>query len=106
MEKIFEKEVELYLIDFGVSEQEIAKIKYNKYKEGMLHIAKKLVKAIEECDITFIKDHLSNSPAGDCMGIENTIIDFNSIAKQEYCTDIEQALNTLKIYKKQAGIKP
>lgn len=102
MEKIFDSEVEKYLLDSGVSEKEVNKIKYTKYKEGMLKVAKTLLTAIEKDDYSLIEKYIDDSPAGDDMGIDSKLLNFHFIDKRENhygLVDISDAFNYLKSFK-------
>lgn len=100
IDKIFDEETVQYLMDAGVSKKHINEIRHKKYKEGMLLIAKKLVKAIEEEDISLIKDYIENSPAGDGWGCDNDFLDFSSIdADNTYAVDVSDAFGHLKTLK-------
>lgn len=98
MEKIFDKEVENYLKESGVADEEINRIKYKKYKQGMLDIVSDVKIAIEKEDIGYIRNNISFSPAGDDMGEDNTFIDFGSITGESYI-DINDAFSYLKSFK-------
>lgn len=84
MDKIFDSEVEKYLKESGVSEKEINKIKHKKYKENMLIVANKLVEAIEKDDFELIKHYIDESPAGDDMGVDSNILNFDFINKRQH----------------------
>lgn len=104
MDKIFDSEVEKYLKESGVSEKEINKIKHKKYKENMLIVANKLVEAIEKDEFNLIKHYRDESPAGDDMGINSSLLNFHFINKPEdhYLVDIKDAFRCLVDYKEKS----
>lgn len=83
MEKIFDKEVESYLMESGVCKLEIAKIKYNKLKYKSIEILENVIDLIKNDDLTKISKYVAYSPAGDGYGCENNYIDFGHIIGNE-----------------------
>lgn len=96
--KIFDEDVEKYLLNSGVSKKQVAGIKHKEFKKGMLEIAKKLVVAITNEDESILKDYLGFSPAGDGYGCDNSLLDFSSIQDSESkeVMDIQDAFSYLK----------
>jgi hypothetical protein len=79
MEKIFDKEVEKYLKESGVSNKEISKIKFNKLKENGLKRLKEVIGLIEKDDYNKIQKLTASSPSGDGYGCDNDYINFGDI---------------------------
>ena len=104
MDKIFDKETEEYLLSAGVSQREIYKIKFNKGKEGVLKILKKITTLIEEEKFADVNSYLASSPAGDDMGCDNAFINFLSVFStdpESEDIDIDQACDILRDLKRQ-----
>ena len=89
MDKIFEKETEEYLISFGVSKDEINKIKFEKGKKGVISILKAVTSLIEGDKFEEVAKYTAYSPAGDDMGIDNCYINFSSVFTNEDKTGID-----------------
>lgn len=101
MNKIFDKTVEKYLKETGVSDKEIMRLKYKNYKLGMLEIANTLIDAIKNDDVNIISKYFRSSPAGDDMGLDNIFISFDTISEDERNDgiDVEDAFTKLNDFK-------
>lgn len=98
MDKIFDESVEVYLLAAGVSKNQIAKIKFDKLKEGVLERLKEVVKIIERDEYEKIKKLITESPAGDGYGCDNYYINFGHIIGKDDM-DIEQITTLLATLK-------
>jgi len=78
-DKIFDKEVIEYIADLGINTDDIDRLQKKKLKEHSISVLKEIINAIEENNFSLIKKHLVFSPAGDCMGYDNTFIDFGKV---------------------------
>ena len=78
-DRIFDEDIVSYLIELGIEKSQIAELKSKKIKEYAIFVLNKVIEAIKSNDYDSIKQYLSFSPAGDCMGCENTYIDFGGI---------------------------
>ena len=58
---------------------QVEKALKKKVKEHSISVLKEIINAIEENNFSLIKKHLVFSPAGDCMGYDNTFIDFGKV---------------------------
>jgi hypothetical protein len=80
IDKIFNKEIEEYLVSLGMNIEDINKLRNKKVKEYAISILHKVIEAIESNDLDSIQEYLSYSPSGDDMGCDNTFIDFGGVA--------------------------
>lgn len=99
-DKIFDQEIQSYLIELGIEKEQIDKLSKKKLKEYAIFVLNKVIEAIESRNYASIKQYLSYSPAGDCMGCENTFINFGGIVygtqeDAEGAMDIEALFNIL-----------
>jgi len=78
-DKIFDEDVIKYITDLGINTDSIDKLQKKKVKEHSISVLKEIINAIEENNFSLIKKHLVFSPAGDCMGDDNTIINFGEV---------------------------
>jgi hypothetical protein len=78
-DKIFDEDVIEYITDLGINTDSIDKLQKKKVKEHSISVLKEIIKAIEENDFSSIKKYLVYSPAGDCMGYNNTFINFGEV---------------------------
>jgi hypothetical protein len=78
-DKIFDKEVIEYIADLGINTDDIDRLQKKKLKEYAISVLKEITNAIEQDNFSLIKKHLVFSPAGDCMGYDNTFIDFGKV---------------------------
>lgn len=105
VDKIFDPEVEKYLLDAGVTKQTIAKIKFDKLKEGVLAQLRKVCENIDQNKFTDIPKFLAESPAGDGNGCDNHYINFGYIIKKDNFLDIEEVTSLLCSFKEQSKEK-
>ena len=101
MEKIFDPEVEKYLLDAKVSKKEIARMKFEVIKPAVIGRLQAIIELIKKDQYSKIDDYVSHSPAGDCMGTDKNFIDFSDLweSKNNEGEDITDAcafLNQLK----------
>jgi uncharacterized protein (UPF0297 family) len=87
-DKIFCRDVREYLIELGMEAEQIEAIRKKKIKEYAISVLNKVIEAIESEDYNSIEQYTRFSPSGDCMGDENTYIDFGGIAN--ITLDIEE----------------
>lgn len=95
-DKIFDEEVKSYLIELGMEEEEIEITRRKKLKEYAISTLNKVIEAIESNNYDSIKQYLSYSPSGDCMGCDNAFIDFGGIT--DWRLDIEDLFQYLSNY--------
>jgi hypothetical protein len=96
MEKIFDVEVERYLLDTGVSQKEIDKIKFNKLKELTVEKLFTIINLINDNKFDKVSKECSFSPAGDGYGLDNHFINFGETVSQEDPYDIVEICELLK----------
>ena len=68
----------------------------DKIKQYAISVLNEVIEAIESNNYASIRQYLSFSPSGDCMGDDNTFIDFGGIAG--YRMDIEDLFQYLSGY--------
>lgn len=90
MEKIFDKDVQKYLKESGVSDLEIERIKYATLRKESISILKEVSALIEEEKYNQIENYVKYSPSGDGFGCENYYIDFGSIIGSYDGVDIRE----------------
>lgn len=74
--------------------RELAKEQYETYKKYIVNTLKEIITGIENgCYEDIIQENTFESPAGDCMGMDNTVINFSF--DDTTPQDIRQALNRL-----------
>ena len=78
MDKIFDPEVEKYLLECGMSQEQINKVKYTKCKENAINLLKKVITLLQNSEYEEIVELTAYSPAGDDMGCDNDYINFGS----------------------------
>jgi hypothetical protein len=79
-DKIFDEDVKSYLLELGMEEKQIYQLRKKKVKEYAIFVLNQIIEAIEDKDLKSIQKYLCWSPAGDCMGENNTFINFGKIA--------------------------
>jgi hypothetical protein len=103
IDKIFDKDVEEYLLAAGVSKLEIQKIKYKTYKQAVKKRLEDVIDLINNNDFDekSIKKYTENSYGGDYVGNENDFISFAFIddSTNRDGIDIVRAFNYLKALK-------
>ena len=102
--KIFDKEVERFLLDAGVTLQEVNRIKFNKGKEGVLQILEEIIEHIKCDSFDRVAMYTKHSPDGDGYGLDNKVIDFTKvfyIEEPDYIVDIIGACDALKALKQE-----
>lgn len=98
MEKIFDPEVENYLINAGVSLKEINKIKYESLKLYIIDVLKRVIDIVDKENFDLLKEYIFESPAGDGYGLDNNCIEFGGIMGKNDI-DIYEAIEQLKSFK-------
>ena len=91
MEKIFDsdfrEELIANLIAAGITEKKALKIVDDSYTKKLIVAAasrlRSVADALEQKDFNVVKHYLRFSPAGDCMGLDNTYIGFDDICGNE-----------------------
>lgn len=97
MDKIFEKETVEYLKTFGISDNEIFKIKKDKLKDYAIQKLSLAIEAVKQEDFSLIEKDTFESPAGDGWGSDDTCLDFGKIKGQ--VLNIRQLFDIMKYYK-------
>lgn len=95
MEKIFEPAVEEYLLETGVTEEQIQKIKYDKLKDAALKRLFSYFEMLTNDKYDEIIKSLADSGAGDGYGQDNKYINFGYIVGQD-TMDIGELCEMLK----------
>ena len=100
MEKIFDSSVVGYLIETGVSQDEINRLQFNALKKGAIGIIKSVLDLMESDEFDNVEAVTGYSGAGDGWGSENNFINFGSIISNDGITyDILEVCEHLRILK-------
>jgi len=99
MEKIFNPDVEGYLLESGVSKKEIAKIKFNRLKELAIERLVEVENLLKTEKFDQIEKLTIHSNSGDGWGNENDFIDFGFIISEKGSLDILELCELLKQFK-------
>lgn len=98
-EKIFDPEIEKYLLQAGVSQKEIYRMKFDAMKKDCITILERALVAFKNApDEKIIKNLVSHSPAGDCMGTDQYFLDFADTCGNQEPMDIVEAIEKLNTY--------
>lgn len=104
MEKIFDDEVQEYLMNYGISEKEIDRLKFDKLKERSIKVLKDVITLLRNDHFDEVKQHTAYSPSGDDYGCDNNYIDFGFIVGREHeGMDISELCEMLKQLKSAAS---
>jgi len=96
--KIFDKDIVLYLLDTGVSENEIMKIQFKELKKSVIARLELIISIIKNDEFRNIKDYLEFSPSGDDMGCDNNFINFGDSVNKDIADikEVSYLLGNLK----------
>ena len=103
-DKIFDREVELYLLDAGVPKKDIAKIKFGRLQSRAVERLKTITNLIENQKYDDVLPFLGYSPSGDDFGENNSFINFGYIISDDtdFTLDIEEVIKLLKEFKNES----
>ena len=90
------------ILNKTISPRDLAREKFEAYKDYILSILEEVKETIEENDFAKIESFCFDSPAGDGWGIDSSVINFGPSKKE---MDIVQAANMLCFYKMMADGK-
>ena len=88
------------ILDKTINPRDLAREKFEAYKDYVLSVLEEVKETIEEDGFAEIEDLCFNSPAGDGWGLDSSVINFGP-SKQDM--DIVQAANMLCFYKMMAN---
>lgn len=100
MLKIYEPENEKYLLELGISKDEIKALKHKELHKAVSEKLFEIAEAFKRFDFGFVKKHLRYSPSGDCMGTDKHYVSFEYLTGDEYKDDLNEIIDELLALKR------
>lgn len=95
MLKIYDPENERYLLALGISEEEVANIKYRELHKAVSEKLFEIAEAFKRCNFNFCEEQLAWSPSGDAHGCDNHYLSFEYLTGDEGKDDLGDIIHEL-----------